>query len=644
MIFLSEVRKEGIGPMKILTKKNGIALVAVLTILLVLTLLLPVMFNMTEDALSGAVSGEDRQKASYYARSMVEMTVSAFEDLYDAAEEDKKENINSTYLQIMNSFKNIPSGEKSKTMKAQTVYIYKSKDETPSLSVDDQDDINKVNEYIKYFTSEDTSGDYEYLGKADCDIIYEKAEEYYETKYNAETGVFETSLMTDSNAAEIYKDYIKNAREEGSVQGETDTRYSKLEQEKVTFVGTAVVKGEKGIRRCVMYLPSKPAEKNWIAPANMESNQIFPDTEKATSITNLELPKGFVGDTDAFNNQPVFIFSCVGNMVISKDNMKIKDKDGNYVDYDKFIEDYNNDPLHTADNLKLQNNSANFSLGLHPITKTLKPENDPTFSCVRTNNMRSWARSAQHDNFVAYTATNAIEVDMPINLLINPCRTMRIGDGISPNQSLYKIMCFQAPDIVFKESVNSFMSLYRKEGLTAGLIDYNAYRMSSIILSAPQSTPYSYLNEERGEVVKAGKVYFLDDAYIWLVPYGEDGSDYSTQTVYYKGKDILLYKFANAGDIFLFNTEVKEKDGSEYAGFSMTGYFMDVLYNKGEDKSTAKWWEVVTQMREAIFNMAMETFREPTYVEEDLKWVGNVKSGTVGATPVVDDFYVVWES
>ena len=92
MIFLSEVRKEGIGPMKILAKRNGIALVAVLTILLVLTLLLPVMFNMTEDALSGAVSGEDRQKASYYARSMVEMTVSAFEDLYDAAEEDKKEN------------------------------------------------------------------------------------------------------------------------------------------------------------------------------------------------------------------------------------------------------------------------------------------------------------------------------------------------------------------------------------------------------------------------------------------------------------------------------------------------------------------------------------------------------------------------
>ncbi|MGN1316312.1 MAG: hypothetical protein ACI4VW_04535 [Acutalibacteraceae bacterium] len=630
--------------MKILTKRNGIALVAVLTVLLVLTLLLPVMFNMTENALSGAVSGEDRQRASYYARSMVEMTVSAFEDLYDAAEEDKKTNTDSTYLQIMNSFKTIPSGKDSNTMKAQTVYIYKSKDPTPSLSVEDQDDIDEVNEYIKYFTSEDTSGDYEYLGKAECDIIYEKAEEYYETKYNAETGVFETSLMTGSDAADIYNTYIQNAREKGSIQGETDTRYSKLEQEKVTFVGTAVVKGKKGIRRCVMYLPSKPAEKNWIAPASMESNQIFPDTEKATSITNLEIPDGFVGDADAFKNQPVFIFSCVGNMVISKDNMKIKDEDGNYVDYDEFIEDYNNDPLHTADNLKLQNNTANFSLGLHPITKTLKPENDPSFSCVKTNNMRSWAAFAQRDNFVAYTATNAIEVDMPINLLINPCRTMRIGDGISANQSLYKILCFQAPDIVFKESVNSFMSLYRKEGLVAGMANYNAYRMSSIILSAPQSTPYSYLNEQRGEVVKAGKVYFMDDAYIWLIPYGEDGSDYNTQTVYYKGKDILLYKFANAGDVFLFNTEVKEKDDTEYAGFSMTGYFMDVLYNKGEAKTTAPWWDFVTRMRGAIFDKAMETFKNPTYVEEDLKWIGNIKSGTVGSTPVVDDFYVVWES
>lgn len=630
--------------MKILTKRNGIALVAVLTILLVLTLLLPVMFNMSEHAISGAASREDKQIASYYARSMVEMTVSAFEDLYDAAEEDKKTNTDSTYLQIMNSFKTIPDGSTGNTMKAQTIYIYKKNEDAPDISnVTEQAQIDEANEYIRYFTSKDTSGDYVYLGEADCNIIYEEAKEYYETKYNSEKKAFETTLMKDPNAATIYENYIKSARK-GNVQGETDTRYSKLEQEKVTFVARATVNGEVGERRCVMYLPSKPAEKNWIAPANMESNQIFPDTENATSITNLDVPDGFVGDIKAFNKQSVFIFSCVGNMVISRENMKIKDKDGNYVDYDKFIEDYNKDPLHKADSLKLVNNSAYFSLGLHPTTTTLKPENDPSFSCVKTNNMRSWAISAQRDNFVAYTATNAIEVDMPINLLINPCRTMRIGDGIAANQSLYKIMCFQAPDIVFKESVNSFMSLYRKEGLAAGLSNYNAYRMSSIILSAPQNTPYSYLNSERGKVVKAGKVFFLEDAYIWLVPYGEDGSDYHTQTVYYKGKDILLYKFANAGDVFLFNSEVKETDDSKYVGFSMTGYFMDVLYNKREDKSTAPWWDFVTSMRGAIFDKAMEAFRKPTYVEEDLKWVGNIKNGTVSATPVVDDFYVVWES
>ena len=64
--------------MKILTKKNGIALVAVLALLLVLTLLLPAIFTMAENATKSAMKGQDTQRASYLARSMAEMSVAAF--------------------------------------------------------------------------------------------------------------------------------------------------------------------------------------------------------------------------------------------------------------------------------------------------------------------------------------------------------------------------------------------------------------------------------------------------------------------------------------------------------------------------------------------------------------------------------------
>ena len=38
------------------------------------------------------------------------------------------------------------------------------------------------------------------------------------------------------------------------------------------------------------------------------------------------------------------------------------------------------------------------------------------------------------------------------------------------------------------------------------------------------------------------------------------------------------------------------------------------------------------------------TARDATYVEEDLKWLGNMYGGASDAAPLVDDFYVIWES
>ena len=52
--------------MNILTKKNGLALVAVMVLLMILTLLVPAMLTYADTATSIAVKGTDKQKAYYF--------------------------------------------------------------------------------------------------------------------------------------------------------------------------------------------------------------------------------------------------------------------------------------------------------------------------------------------------------------------------------------------------------------------------------------------------------------------------------------------------------------------------------------------------------------------------------------------------
>ena len=71
--------------MKILKARNGIALIAVLTILLLISMFIPVMFSMSDTSLSIAVKGTDRQRSSYLARTIAEMSVAAFKS-FDSTE------------------------------------------------------------------------------------------------------------------------------------------------------------------------------------------------------------------------------------------------------------------------------------------------------------------------------------------------------------------------------------------------------------------------------------------------------------------------------------------------------------------------------------------------------------------------------
>ncbi len=617
--------------MKILTKRNGIALIAVLAVLLVLTLLLPVMFTMSENATKAAMQGTDEQRASYLARTMIEMSVAAFEDFYDMAEEGQGD-----YPAKMKSFL-----KTYKSITAQNVYMYRvdsvpypekpyridyASDDAYKAAVEAYDAAMDTYEAsgVIYSTSSTTPEGCSLVGVAECSIEYIDEPSYYAIDSDGNTTAIDVNTYTGGK--EKLEQLISNG-----VDATSTTQYVKIDNKNVIFRSKAKVNGKTGVRRCVLVLPTKPSESNWIAPAEIGSNQIFPNTSLATGRTNINYDSGTFLDDKALK-QPLYIFSCIGNMVISEKNLTIntavEGAEPYYVNYAEYCKNH-----------AITYNVANLSLGLHPETGTREPDNDPTFNCLRTYNMKSWSTDATLDNFVAYTATNAIQVDLPVNLLVNPCRTNRIGDGFDKNYSLYKVLVFQAPTIVFNKSVNSLISLN---------VEDNAYRMTTIMFAAPKSTPYSYVNGSRNKkTVKAGKVFFAEDVYIWVIPFEDNGSGYNTQTVYYKNKDIILYKIANAGDIYYFNAEVETTVNGKKtnSGFSLTGYFMDVIYNKhGDNFTNNNWWNIWSNAKQALFNKLHENYAGRTYLPDDFKWIGNVYSGTGDKLPVIDDFYVIWDS
>ncbi|MBO5896302.1 MAG: hypothetical protein J6Q83_03300 [Clostridia bacterium] len=619
--------------MSILTKKNGVALIAVLAILLILTLLIPAMFTMSETATEAAMRGTDQFRATYLARTMIEMTVAAFQDAYDAAEEHTV-----PYEAHMQKFL-----EQTKKMDAQTVYMYRNdsieypkKPKRAEYPNEDEYDVAmegfnaQLAVYeesgIIYSTSATAPAGCTFVGSANCTVTYNDETSYYSIDPDGNT----TPIDVDEYAGG--KEKLEQLISQG-VDATSQTQYVKIQNKNVVFESSATVKGKGGVRRCVMVLPTKPAEENWITMANLEvgCNQIFPDSSKATGRTNINYQSGTFIDGSALK-QPLYIFSCIGNMVISDKDLQVTRANANglveTIPYTEYLRE-NNASYRPQD----------MSFGLHPETGTREPDNDPAFNCLRTYNMRSWSQDAQLDNFVAYTATNAIQVDLPVNLLVNPCRTNRIGDGLDKNYSLYKVLVFQAPTIVFNKTVNSMISLN---------VEDNAYRMTSIMFAAPKNTPYSYANGSRGKkVVKAGKVFFAEDAYIWVIPFEDNGSGYNTQTVYYKNDDIILYKIANAGDIYYFNAEIQVDINGKMtnSGFSLTGYFMDVIYNQhGDDFTNNNWWNLWSNAKQKLYNNLHERYSERTYLPDDFKWVGNVYNGTGDKLPVVDDFYVIWDS
>lgn len=635
--------------MKILTSKNGIALVAVLTVLLILTLLLPAMFTMTEAATKSSVKAQTEQQASYFARTSAEMAVMAFEEFYDSYEAEL-----SKYNELLENGQNpekhavITNYEtfmNNKSMKANRIYVYRNDfyvgRDIPPVVEYEGDGFAEWQAYEKEAiiykavkaeeSVPDLSGSgYTQIGYADCSIAYEHVADYFSVKKDGSMELLVPEKDENGNVVTPEQQYnnIKN----NYVPGSNGDTCQKIEREQIKFTAVATIDGKTYnafSRSCLVVLPTKPTENNWLAPTEVEGNQIFADTDRATGIFELSYDDSFTGKGGGGGSanaikQVLYSFSSSGNMIISTKGMES-------------TADYNIEDL---------------SLGVRPVTATKNPANDPHFGCLATNNMRSWATGVQKDNFIMFSSTNGIQVEMPVNLLVNPCRTGRIGDGLQANQTLYKLLVFQAPNITFQSSVNSMVSLWRKGGLGEILMDqlfgdgYDARRVTSLILSAPENTPYSYPNEDRGnKVVKAGKVCFMEDAYIWIIPVTENGSNYKTQSVYYKGSDIQLHKIAEAGDVYYFNSEVPTQQGNNTTGFSLSAYYMDVIYpTTVEDEVDEAGWNIWKKIQAAGYGFAQKTYAPAEYKEKDFLKIGNIYTDEGVEVEQVDDIFVVWES
>ena len=431
---------------------------------------------------------------------------------------------------------------------------------------------------------------------------------------------------------------------------ENTYQYVKIDNRIVEFVVKGTANGQANQRRCRLILPTDAAKNKWILPASKDGIQVFADTTKATNVVEMDMKNS--GLTSTYK-QPLFIFSCQGNMRISLDNLSTEDNIENKHNTSESQE------AATVDKSKL-------SFGVYPLTST-DPANDTDFSCFKAVDMSKWNDGARKDNFIALTCTETMEWDMPIKLMVNPCRVggTRLGDlgaGLSThNYSLYKVLICQAPQIVFNEQIDLMISLYEKD---------NAMRMTSLVLTAPNVTQYSYdvytieksglgfkKKEKIDTINNAGKVVFMQDVNVWFIPYGEKGSatkwifDKTSggkksllETRYYKGSDVQVIRMFRAGDVYLFNAAKKDvEDENRKVGFSLAGYFMDVFY-EGQLGKKAGTLDILGRARSQLFNTMYKVY-EATYTENDLYSLGNIYDGTYkGDIPSAGSYVVYWES
>lgn len=697
---------KGVEVMNILTKRNGIALVAVLAVLLILTLLLPLMFSMSENALYSAVNGTDIQRASYLARSVCEMAVGTFKTTYNVEIPDRvlngnAENGDEDYVAILamqRAYNKLYDGEIS-AINTNPVTMYSKKDAT------DPNDVSK--ESIVYSNQKGVTsfGDYTPVGTGNCVITYQSQNEFYLVDNESNYYVIEpdgtkdgkptssdfdklhtiirgdgenngTNPLEDATGKALIKK-ITQIEDEKELEGKTFS-VTKVDNRRIIFDATATVNGMTQTRQCVLVLPTYPAKQQWLifqGPNVGTRNELFVNPEKATGLTPINYSQiGSITDGSyAYQAQSLLTFSCLGNMKV--DTVDLTGKDQNYTDKNPtplVPLDSNGDGKFTKEDQYFKDNYINhkdddgdsdpvpipqsFAMGIAPGLNTT-PNGDENWAIIDGINSANYYNDTQRNNFVAFSAQNSLTVDVPVRLIVNPTRASRLGDGFDTNHSIFKSFIFQAKDIVFNKQVDMFVSFYTP---TFGS---DARRMSSVVLSAPPGS-YPYVKESENIKVNAGKVFFLEDCYVWIINYGNDGSGYSdnwyevASTVYYKDSDLLKVKIASAGDVYYFNSDItmtQTGDGGRpiKTGFNLAAYAIEVIYMQNYNTlvtDATPWWDIWQKANQALFGWYLKSdymdfhAKNPTYDEDDFYKIGNIyEGGDVDLSiPDSDQLYTYW--
>lgn len=661
--------------MNILSKKNGLALVGVIALLLILTFLVPAMLTYADTAETSAMKGTNRQKAMYLARTGVEMAVASFRSSYgDIDDDDDDDDGGSAFT---HAYKNLAQGG---VLNAQTVYLF----------LDSEDENEPV--YTTNDNAYKNNSRYKYIGKVDVKITRKDETHIFKVDENGRP----YDICCDpSSAADFQAACGGNVNNPiNSAPADADYSYIKEKYAQFDFIGTGEVNNIKAVKKASALDTVNAADNGWTNPdvdavsyengvmkirdSGLELISVNPD--HASSKQKITYRDGTTSGTN--KTVEALIYSAYGNIVIDTNakyptREQLKNLAGVDMSQHYYDEMVNTMPLY---------------LGCQPTMNYYREEkygNLDFIQCVTLENNTS-------PSFVAFTATNAIQVNIPINVSVNPIRTS-IVEGLQG--SIYKMMVFQANDIIFKKSiVNSAMFTWANADLFS---KERGKRFGSVILAATESTPFSYYNISRGKAVKAGRVTFLEDVYLVYIPYGKNSGRYdglfqdetygnwnkliyqgqtgieAKKTRYVKVSDTeVKYDFAtsscigyknwwgiriegyhvtklfNAGDVYLFNAEIEGtvNGKKQFVGMNFMTWWAETFYLPSIDLRPDDTSSIGRKIRDWFVSALYTAFgitynkNNTIYKADDMHYIGSVYEDVAAPPDLASMFYVLWDS
>ena len=666
--------------MKILSRKNGIALIAVLTVLLVLTLLLPVMFKTSENATYSSVTEINRQKASYLARSGVEMTVAAVKGTMKSED--------ATFKTLYNNLKTKTAGNtvklKDSTISGKAVKLAYMNVDTIWMFLDKNDKAHyvcgaegsdKVNVY-----AQDTEN-YKFVGKTETTVTYNgEPQFFYVNPTTNKREEVEESVAIDATTGEINENYVavynsnyiveskavvngQNATRKAVIVENLDTSSDADNEAIVAYTTMSSETAPSFINKIEGLTLDGKNEEGKFETFNYGGNQAFANPFKANSKKQVNAVKDYY-NAKSTDPKYVYVYSTIGNMII---------------DADRDIADNGKDVV---------------ALGAFPGIRWRDSKYASEADKFSAYNYIAYADAVQRYNFMSFTATNVAQVKLPVDLRVTPARCGRLGDrevalkdivgGLNAafkdrNASLFKMVNIQAKDIVFEDRIDLMMSLYEATGNTDAGQD-TAYRGGFLLLSAPESTPYSYHHKQLNKMVPAGIVYFTKDVYVWIIENGRAGEGSSSanisgfdavigqagETMYrfhqvnekssfvgplnrHDNEDLRVYKIINAGDVYYFNADIQIKDNGKDvdAGLNLVNWFLETKYLTTNEYN-ASFWDQFLNLRELLYkDYVLNTINDKgsSYYLDDLHYIGNMNDDkTLMAPDVEDEAYVIWSN